>query len=58
MLEHIYGYVPRHMLQHVPDRHVPEYVLKHVPKHMLRYMPDKHLLEHVLKRMTHSVSMT
>ena len=46
--------MPRHVLKHVPDRHMPEYVLKHVPQHPLRHMPDKH----VLNRMAHAVLMT
>ena len=46
----------------MPDRHVPEYVLKHVPKNMLRHMPDKHVYRHVprhvLNPMAHAVLVT
>ena len=46
----------------MPDRHVPEYVLKYVSKLVLRHKPDKRVLEHVpkhlLMRMTHAVLMT
>ena len=38
-----------HVLKHVPDRQVPEYVLKQVPQHVFRHMPAKHVPKHVLK---------
>ena len=53
---HVTGYVPRHVLKHVPDRHMPDYVLKHVPKHVLRHMPDKHLLDNMPGHMSRQVN--
>ena len=50
----VLGHVPRHVLQHVPGRHV----LKHVSKHVLRHLPDKHMPKNVLKQMALAVLMT
>ena len=34
----VLGHMPRHVLRHLPSRHVPD---RHVLNHVLRHMPDK-----------------
>ena len=44
-------HVPRHVLRHVPVRHVLEHMPGHVLEHVSKHVPDRHVLDrHVPKR--------